>query len=135
MRVVVDTNIVFSSLAAGCGDLAVHLVSPSEIEFYAPRFLFVELFKYSARIQSVSKLPQETILEALNQLVESLHFIEAANIPMGTWMEARTLCEGVDLKDTPFVALSLHLNALLWTNDEVLREGLKAKGFDRFYRR
>ncbi len=44
MRVVVDTNVVFSALAAGCGDLALLLLSPSENVFFAPRFLFVELF-------------------------------------------------------------------------------------------
>ena len=50
MRVVVDTNIAFSALAAGCGDLAVRLLSPAEMVFYAPRFLFVELFKHKARL-------------------------------------------------------------------------------------
>jgi len=43
------------------------------------------------------------------------------------------LCHGVDLKDTPYIALTLHLNALLWTEDEELKTGLRAKRFDRFY--
>ena len=50
MRVVVDTNVAFSALAKGCGNLAVRLLSPSETVFYAPRFLFVELFKHRDRI-------------------------------------------------------------------------------------
>lgn len=41
----VDTNIVFCVLAAACGDLALRLLSPSDIAFFAPRFVFVELFK------------------------------------------------------------------------------------------
>lgn len=48
-------------------------------------------------------------------------------------MEAHRLCHGVDLKDTPYVALTLHFDALLWTEDEELKTGLRAKGFDRFY--
>ena len=48
MRVVVDTNVAFSALAAGCGDLAMRLLSPAELDFYAPRFLFIELFKHKA---------------------------------------------------------------------------------------
>ena len=133
MRVVVDTNVVFSALAAGCGDLALRLLSPSEIHFCAPRFLFVELFKHSARLLAATRLPEENVLEALNELIESLQFIDAAAIPMGTWMQARRLCDGVDLKDTPFVALALHLDASLWTVDGELKRGLRAKGFDRFF--
>lgn len=133
MRVVVDTNVVFSTLAAGCGDLALRLLSPSEITFFAPRFLFVELFKHSGRLLEATKLPEENVLEALNELMESLQFIDAAAIPLGTWMQARRLCDGVDLKDTPFVALALHLDAVLWTEDAELKAGLRAKGFDRFF--
>ena len=48
-------------------------------------------------------------------------------------MQARRLCEGVDLKDTPFVALALHLDARLWTDDEELKVGLRARGFDQFF--
>ena len=47
-------------------------------------------------------------------------------------MEAYRLCE-VDRKDTPYVPLALHLDAELWTHDEELKTGLRAKGFDRFF--
>ena len=80
-----------------------------------------------------SRLPEENVLEALNAMLESVCLIDAASIPLGVWMEARRLCEGVDLKDTPFVAMSLHLNAELWTEDVALKTGLRAKGFDRFF--
>ena len=133
MRVVVDVNVAFSALAAGCGNLAVRLLSPSETIFHAPRFLFVELFKHRNRVLAATRLPEENVLEALNELLESLQLVEAASIPIGVWMQARRLCDGVDLKDTPFVALTLHLEAHLWTDDEELKTGLRAKGFDRFF--
>ena len=93
----------------------------------------MELFKHSARLLEATKLREENVLEALNELIESLQFIDAAAIPMGTWMRARRLCDGVDLKDTPFVALALHLDANLWTVDQELKRGLRAKGFDQFF--
>lgn len=133
MQVVVDTNIVFSMLAAGCGDLAMRVLVPSEIVFYAPRFLFVELFKHSARILEATRLPEDNVLEALNEVMESLHLIESSSIPVGMWMRARQLCHDVDIKDTPFVALTLHLEADLWTDDDELKAGLRAKGFHRFF--
>jgi len=48
-------------------------------------------------------------------------------------MEAHRLCGDVDQKDTPHVALALHLDAPLWTEDGELVRGLKAKDFHAFY--
>jgi predicted nucleic acid-binding protein len=39
----------------------------------------------------------------------------------------------VDEKDTPYIALTLYLDGLFWTEDGVLKEGLRARGFDRFF--
>jgi len=50
------------------------------------------------------------------------------------WLEARRLCLGIDEKDTPFVALTIHLDGKLWTEDDDLKQGLRARGFDRFYK-
>lgn len=36
-------------------------------------------------------------------------------------------------KDTPFVALALEMEAQLWTRDQELKDGLRRKGFDRFF--
>lgn len=109
------------------------LMSPTEVTFYAPRFLFVELFKHKDRLVRASKLAEEAVLDALNELLESVQLIDAASIPIGTWARARSLCADVDLKDTPFVAFALHLDAAIWTEDEELKKGLRAKGFDRFF--
>ena len=62
--------------------------------------------------------------------IACLFAVEEGGIPIGTWMEARRLCRDVDLKDSPFVALTLHLDGRLWTGDDELKTGLLAKGFD-----
>lgn len=49
------------------------------------------------------------------------------------WQTAWALCREVDEADTPHVALSLELDAPLWTGDKRLREGLEARGFTRFF--
>jgi len=41
--VVVDANIAFKALATGRGDLRDRLGPASPVEFFTPRFLFVEL--------------------------------------------------------------------------------------------
>jgi predicted nucleic acid-binding protein len=47
--------------------------------------------------------------------------------------KAYDLCKDVDIKDTPFIALSIELKRPLWTGDKKLKEGLRSKGFDEFY--
>jgi predicted nucleic acid-binding protein len=39
----------------------------------------------------------------------------------------------VDEQDTPYIALTLHLDGHLWTEDARLKHALRAKGFDSFY--
>lgn len=73
------------------------------------------------------------MLKALHTLVSRLEFVKEANIPLNTWMEAYRLCRKVDEKDTPYVALTLHLDGRLWTDDGQLKTALRASGFVRFF--
>lgn len=131
--VVVDANIAFKALVARRGDLRSRLGPASNPLYCSPRFLFVELFKHKARLASAAHLPESELLEALHTLVSRLEFFNEANIPVGTWMEAYCLCRPVDEKDTPYVALTIHLEGRLWTDDAILKDGLRAAGFDRFF--
>lgn len=77
-------------------------------------------------------MSEESLLEALHTLVSRMEFVNESNIALGTWMEAWRLCRDIDEKDTPYVALTLHLDGRLWTDDAELKNGLKAKGFAQF---
>ena len=131
--VVVDANIAFRCLRAGHGELRNRIGPGQHAQFFSPRFLFVELFKHKERLASASKLPEADLLEAMYALVSRLEFVNEANIPLGTWVEAYRLCKGTDEKDTPYVALTLHLDGRLWTEDEQLKTALRAQGFDQFF--
>jgi predicted nucleic acid-binding protein len=131
--VIVDANIAFKTLISGRGDLRIPLSQPGPIRFYAPRFLFVELFKHKDRLMRATRLNEDEGLEALYSLISRIEFITESNIPLGIWVEAHRLCKDVDDKDTPYVALTLHLDGRLWTDDDVLKEGLRPKGFNQFY--
>lgn len=131
--VIVDANIAFKSLHSGRGDLRERIGPGGHLQFFSPRFLFVELFKHKERLASASKLPKPELLEALYALVSRLEFVNEANIPVGTWVEAYRLCKGIDEKDTPYVALTLHMDGRFWTEDEQLKTALRARGFDRFF--
>jgi predicted nucleic acid-binding protein len=130
--VVVDANIAFKALVSGRGDLRDRLGPSAALEFFAPRFLFVELFRRKERLALAAKVSEAEMLEALHTLVNRVEFVNEANIPIGVWVEAHRLCRDVDEKDTPYVALTLHVDGRLWTDDDALKNGLRERGFDRF---
>ena len=84
--VVVDANLAFKALAAGRGDLRDRLGPSAPVTFYAPRFLFVELFKHKERLAMAAQVSEGELLEALHVLVSRMEFVNEANIPLGTWM-------------------------------------------------
>ena len=94
--VIVDANVVFKCLCAGRGDLRRNLASSTTLIFYSPRFLFVELFKYKDKIASAGNLAEPDLLQPLYSLLNRLEFVNEANIPLGTWLEAHRLCRDVD---------------------------------------
>lgn len=132
-HIVVDTNILFSSLLHQQVRRRQIILTDTSRIFYSPRFVMVEMFKHKERLVEASELGEEEILECLNALLSHVTFVEEGLIPIGTWMEGRRLCTDVDLKDAPFVTLTLHVDGLLWTADTSLQTGLRAKAFDRFF--
>ncbi len=131
--VIVDTNILISALITRHSTLRETLIGAAPFA-HAPRFVFFELFKHKERIQRSTEFTESEMLETLGTILSSLRFVDEAVVPLGTWMEARRLCSGVDDNDVPFVALTLHLNGKLWTDDEELVRGLLTKGFDHFFK-
>ena len=60
MKVVVDTNIVFSTMLSKNSFLRQTLLR-SDLQFYAPNYLFTELFKHKERILSLSSETEQNI--------------------------------------------------------------------------
>jgi predicted nucleic acid-binding protein len=54
--VVVDANIAFKTLVSGRGDLRDRLGRATAVSFFAPRFLFVELFKHKERLATAARV-------------------------------------------------------------------------------
>jgi len=131
-KIVIDSNIIFSALRSK-NSLTRNKILSSKDQFFCPNFLIVEIFKHKERIVGKSKLMEEETLEFLTKILNRVTFINEENISIENFIEAYHLCKDVDEKDTPFVALSLELGFELWTRDQELITGLKAKGFNKFY--
>lgn len=133
MKVIVDTNIIFSALLREDNRYARTLIKNEEKhDFYGVYFTIVELFKHKERIKQFSKLSEEDILEVLYELLKHINIINDDIISVSSWKAAMQLVYDVDVKDLPNVALTIELGAKLWTNDTELKTGLRAKGFDDF---
>ena len=132
MKVVVDTNIMFSVLLKHKSKERDFLFLSEEIEFFSCRFAIVELFKNKEKILKYSKLTENEILTIFYKLLKLINFYNEDLISPEILKKAFELCHDVDEKDTVFVALTMELGAYLWTGDKKLQEPLVSKGFNQF---
>lgn len=130
-KIVIDHNILFAAIHTKNSYTRRKLLD-SGCQFYTPNFLIVELFKHRPRIVEKAKASEEEVLSYLSQILQKIHLYNEELISTANFFNAFHLCKGVDENDTTYVALTLELDAELWTRDNVLKSGLRAKGFDRF---
>jgi predicted nucleic acid-binding protein len=134
VKIVVDTNIIFSALLRENNGYANTLiVNTDNHDFHAVYFTLVELFKHKERINQYSKLSPDDILEVLYELLKHIHITNDDLISISAWKQSIQLTHDVDIKDAPNIALTIELGGQLWTNDKALKDGLRAKGFNAFF--
>lgn len=125
MKIVADSNIIFSALISG---KSMYLDVFRINEIYMPDIVFYELNKYESRLIKKTKLKQEKFRMFVQMLFEEITIIPKFAISEENWKAAFNICRDIDEKDTPFVALSLEFKVPLWTNDKKLLESLEQKG-------
>jgi predicted nucleic acid-binding protein len=133
MKVVVDTNIVFSAILNSNSWIGnIILISGNSLKFYSPKYLQKEINKHITKIQKITNLNDEEVQEVIEILFTKIHFIADELIPKETLAQADLLTKSVDFDDVMFIALSLHLKCKLWTGDKILISSLVKKGFNNF---
>jgi len=132
MRIIIDSNIVFSALVNSNSAIAEIIIgSPEKHDFYSSEYLHIELHNHQDKLKKASKLSDEQINAAKYRVFKYIEFLSSEIIPPEYWLEAEDLVKDIDPDDIVFVALSLYLDAYLWTGDKVLYKGLKSKGFSK----
>ncbi len=130
MKIVVDTNIVFSAILNSTSRIGQILItSKSNFQFYSCVFLKTELSKHQNKLLKLTKLSIEELEELQDLITKNIKFIHEGLLPEKTIIAAEKLLIDVDLNDTVFVALTKNLKAKLWTGDKELIKGLKSKKF------
>lgn len=133
MKIVVDTNIVFSAILSSSSNIGRILISPrQEFEFYSCDFLKEEILNHHNKLRKLTGLDDERLRELVNLCIKRIQFINHTILPAKDWIFATNLLAKSDLKDAPFLALSKHLNAKLWTGDKQLHRSLAKQGFQHY---
>lgn len=130
MKIIVDTNIVFSGILNSSGKIGkILLNAKSHFQFYSCDFLKVEISKHKGRLLQLTKLSEDELNELEDLVTCNITFINEGLIPSEIIKSTEAILLHIDPNDTPFVALAQHLEATLWTGDLKLIRGLKAKKF------
>lgn len=132
MKIVIDSNILFSSIITPKGIIADILLNPFyNFSKYATNYLFVELFKHQDKILKASELSKNDLLELLHIIISDVTFVSESLIPPDIKKKAYNLVHDIDPKDSTHLALSIFLDSYLWTGDKILYSKLKVKNYKK----
>jgi predicted nucleic acid-binding protein len=132
MKIIVDTNIAFSSILntkSIIGDLILN--SNQIFQFQSCHYLWEEIDMHWDKLKKISKLGDSDLLESQRIVYKNISFIDEEQIPKIHRLRAYELVKDIDLNDIVFVALNEYQKAILWTGDKVLFKGLKLKGYNK----
>jgi len=132
MRIVIDTNMIFSLLLGKSVKMRDTFFDPAHI-FYAPNYIIGELFEKKEKIMGCSALSEAEIYELFYRILCKIEFVAENFVASEYKSQAFGLCHNIDEDDIPFIALSLQLKALFWTGDKQLKKYLKEHGFALFF--
>lgn len=130
MKVIVDTNIVFSSLLKNENQFSDIIFNSDLITLISVQFLKEEIKLHKNKLIHLSKIDSEELEKVIYLTYKKIQFINEYLIPEECFIEAENLLEGIDNKDVPFLALSIYTKNYLWTGDKKLYNGLKNKGYN-----
>ncbi len=130
MKIIVDTNIVFSAILNSSSRIGKILLNAKEhFQFYTCDYLRIEIHRHRSKLLKLTKLTDNQLSELEGLVTNNIIFIDERLLPQELLLKTETLLKSIDPNDTPFVALTTHLEGKLWTGDMQLYNGLKLKRF------
>jgi predicted nucleic acid-binding protein len=130
MKIIVDTNIVFSAILNSNSRIGKILLNSNQhFQFFSCNYLRIEIQRHKNKLLKLTKLTEPHLTELEVLLIHKITFIDERLIPSKILIETEVQLKAIDPNDTAFVALAKHLGGKLWTGDMKLYRGLKAKRF------
>lgn len=131
MKIVIDANILFSAFLSKNSKYR-DMLFDEAYDFYAPNFVFLEVFRHKEKILKYTKESEEEVYGFMGKILKKINFVKEEVVSAENYEKAYILCGEIDENDVPFVALTLEIDGYLLTGDGKLKKGLIEKGFDRF---
>jgi predicted nucleic acid-binding protein len=126
MKIIVDTNIVFSAVLNSNSRIAKILLNSKEhFQFYTCHYLKNEIQRHRKKLLKITKLNLEQLIQIEELITQHITFIDERLIPKTLLAKTEIQLSTIDVNDTVFVALTKHLKGILWTGDLELYRGLK----------
>lgn len=130
MKIIVDTNIVFSAILNSNSRIGKILLNSKEhFQFFTCNYLRIEIQRHRNKLLKITKLTEYQLAELEELVTQHITFIDERLIPQDLLIKTEIQLKAIDPDDTVFVALTKHLEGKLWTGDLQLYNGLKAKRF------
>jgi predicted nucleic acid-binding protein len=130
MKIIVDTNIVFSAILYSNSRIGkILLNSKQHFQFFSCNYLQIEINRHRNKLLKLTKLTDVQLTELASLVTDKITFIDERLIPIDLLIKTEKQLKTIDPGDTVFVALTKHLEGKLWTGDMRLYNGLKAKRF------
>jgi len=114
LKIVIDTNILFSYFWKN--SITKKIIESNIFELYTPNFAFDELAKYKSEIIYKVKITEKEYNQTIKELNEKIIIVD----PIKYSQELRKVTTIPDVNDIDFIALSMYLDKILWTNDNAL---------------
>ena len=130
MKIIVDTNIVFSAILNSNSRIGKILLNSKEhFQFFTCNYLRTEIQRHRNKLLKLTKLTEDQLSELEDLITQHVTFIDERLIPQDLLIKTEIQLKAIDPDDTVFVALTKHLEGKLWTGDLQLYNGLNAKHF------
>ena len=130
MKIIVDTNIVFSAILNSKSRIGKILLNSNQhFQFFSCNYLRIEIQRHKKKLLKLTGLTETDLAELEGILLHKITFIDERLIPSDLLTDTEAQLKAIDPNDTAFVALAKHLEGKLWTGDMKLYNGLKTKRF------
>ncbi|RLD60811.1 MAG: hypothetical protein DRJ05_03905 [Bacteroidetes bacterium] len=130
MKIIIDTNIVFSAVINSQGKIGDFIFKSSNcFHFYSADYLLFELSNHREKLKKLSKLSDARLTKSLYHISRKIRFIDEQIIPREIWVDSEKNVSEIDIDDVNFESMTKYLNGILWIGDKRLHKGLKKSKF------
>jgi len=132
MKIVVDSNIVFSAILNTRSRIGQLLIGGSKyFDFYSVGLLKEEIQNHKLKIIKATGYDENQYNIAYQTIIDRISFLDDIFIQDSSLDKAFELVKEIDINDWPFVALNIELHSLLWSGDKKLTKGLQHLNYKR----